>query len=71
MSLDVKPMMGWEARQVCSQPILTKAFRGELVEQWRRDHPELISGDNSAEALQERNRAEKSALQPAKKRHVR
>lgn len=37
-----------------TQSILAKAFRGELTEQWRQDNPELISGENSAEALLER-----------------
>lgn len=34
-----------------TQSILAKAFRGELTAQWRKDNPELISGENSAEAL--------------------
>ena len=42
-----------------TQSILAKAFRGELTEQWRRDNPELISGENSAEALLERIKAER------------
>ncbi|NYS60506.1 restriction endonuclease subunit S [Halomonas salicampi] len=50
-----------------TQSILAKAFRGELTEQWRKDNPELISGDNSAEALLERIKAEKAASKPAKK----
>ncbi|SER90232.1 restriction endonuclease subunit S [Halopseudomonas bauzanensis] len=41
--------------------ILAKAFRGELTEQWRRDNPELISGDNSAAALLARIQAERAA----------
>ena len=28
-----------------SQAILAKAFRGELTEQWRKDNPDLISGE--------------------------
>ena len=36
-----------------TQSILAKAFRGELTEQWRKDNPDLISGENSAEALLE------------------
>lgn len=44
-----------------TQSILAKAFRGELTEQWRRDHPELISGENSAAALLERIKAERAA----------
>jgi len=50
-----------------TQSILAKAFRGELTEQWRKDNPELISGDNSAEALLERIKAERAAAKPAKK----
>jgi type I restriction enzyme S subunit len=41
-----------------TQSILVKAFRGELTEQWRKDNPDLISGDNSAEALLEKIKAE-------------
>ncbi len=50
-----------------TQSILAKAFRGELTEQWRKDNPELISGDNSAEALLERIKAERAAIKPAKR----
>jgi len=50
-----------------TQSILAKAFRGELTEQWRKDNPELISGENSAEALLERIKAERAATKPAKK----
>src|SRR5690554_2803418 len=50
-----------------TQSILAKAFRGELTEQWRKDNPELISGENSAEALPERIKAERAAVKPAKK----
>ena len=51
-----------------TQSILAKAFRGELTEQWRKDNPELISGDNSATALLERIKAERAAAKPAKKK---
>ncbi|WP_026001957.1 restriction endonuclease subunit S [Vreelandella stevensii] len=50
-----------------TQSILAKAFRGELTEQWRKDNPELISGENSAQALMERIKAERAAMKPAKK----
>lgn len=50
-----------------AQSILAKAFRGELTEQWRKDNPELISGENSVEALLERIQAEHAAAGPAKK----
>ncbi|HCA01493.1 MAG TPA: type I restriction endonuclease subunit S [Halomonas campaniensis] len=50
-----------------AQSILAKAFRGELTEQWRKDNPELISGENSAQALMERIKVERAAMKPAKK----
>ncbi|MCH8500123.1 MAG: restriction endonuclease subunit S [Marinobacter sp.] len=50
-----------------TQSILAKAFRGELTEQWRKDNLALISGENSAEALLERIKAERAAVEPAKK----
>lgn len=34
-----------------TQSILDKAFRGELTAQWRAENPDLISGENSAQAL--------------------
>ena len=49
------------------ESILAKAFRGELTEQWRKENPELISGENSAEALLERIKAERTATKPAKR----
>lgn len=51
-----------------TQSILAKAFRGELTKEWRKKNPELISGENSAEALLKRIKAEKDALEkPSKK----
>ena len=50
-----------------TQSILAKAFRGEITEQWRKDNPELISGENSAEALLERIKTERAAVRPVKK----
>ncbi|MEQ9921215.1 restriction endonuclease subunit S [Pectobacterium brasiliense] len=50
-----------------TQSILTKAFRGELTEQWRKENPDLIRGENSAEALLARIKAERAAQQPQKK----
>jgi type I restriction enzyme S subunit len=45
------------------QSILRQAFEGNLTEQWRREHKDLISGENSAEALLKKIKAEKEALQ--------
>ena len=50
-----------------TQSILAKAFRGELTEQWRKAHPELISGENSAEALLAKIKAEREVVKPKKK----
>ncbi|WP_297797295.1 restriction endonuclease subunit S [uncultured Marinobacter sp.] len=51
-----------------AQSILAKTFRGELTEQWRKDNPDLISGENSAEALLERIKAERASV--AKPKHL-
>lgn len=50
-----------------TQSILAKAFRGELTADWRAANPELISGDNSAEALLKRIKAERTKLKSTKK----
>ena len=50
-----------------TQAILAKAFRGELTADWRAQNPELISGDNSAEALLAKIKAEREADKPQKK----
>lgn len=50
-----------------TQSILAKAFRGELTADWRAANPELISGDNSAEALLEKIKAERAAMKSKKK----
>lgn len=50
-----------------TQSILAKAFRGEFTADWRAQNPELISGDNSAEALLEKIKAEREALSSKKK----
>ncbi|MDZ7831772.1 MAG: restriction endonuclease subunit S [Desulfobacterales bacterium] len=47
------------------QSILKKAFSGELTRQWRKENPELVSGENSAERLLERIREEKKKVQGA------
>lgn len=54
-----------------TQSILAKAFRGELTAKWREQNPELISGDNSAEALLEKIKAEREKLKPKKKARAR
>ena len=49
-----------------TQSILAKAFRGELTAQWREENPELIGGENSAETLLERIKAEREVKNTAK-----
>ena len=50
-----------------TQSILAKAFRGELTADWRAANPELISGENSAEALLARIKAERAKVKTRKK----
>ena len=45
-----------------TQSILAKAFRGELTAQWRADNLDLISDENSAEALLAKIQEERDAL---------
>jgi type I restriction enzyme S subunit len=50
-----------------TQSILAKAFRGELTAEWRERNLDLISGENSAQALLARIKAEQANLKPKKK----
>ncbi|MBT4255411.1 MAG: type I restriction endonuclease subunit S, partial [Gammaproteobacteria bacterium] len=50
-----------------TQSILAKAFRGELTAEWREQNPDLISGENSAEALLDKIKAEQTVAKPAKR----
>lgn len=50
-----------------TQSILAKAFRGELTADWREQNPDLISGENSAEALLEKIKSEREVLESTKK----
>lgn len=50
-----------------TQSILAKAFRGELTKDWRAANPDLISGENSAEALLEKIKLEREVLKPKKR----
>lgn len=56
-----------------TQSILAKAFRGELTQEWRKQNPDLITGENSAKALLERIKTEHDRMMPKKrssKKHV-
>lgn len=48
------------------QTILAKAFRGALTADWRAANYELITGENSVEALLEKIKAEREAIKPKK-----
>ena len=50
-----------------TQSILAKAFRGELTTEWREQNMDLISGENSAEALLAKIKSEQEAAIPTKK----
>lgn len=50
-----------------TQTILAKAFRGALTADWRAANYELITGENSVEALLEKIKAEREAIKPKKK----
>ena len=42
---------------------MAKAFRGELTVEWRIANPNLVSGDNSAEALLEKIKIKREILE--------
>lgn len=68
-SIEQKANAALERVNNLTQSILAKAFRGELTADWRAANPDLISGDNSAEALLMKIKAERETLkkQPKKK----
>ena len=70
-SIEQKTNASLERANKLTQSILAKAFRGELTSDWRAANPELISGENSAEALLAKIKAEREALKPVKKSSVR
>jgi type I restriction enzyme S subunit len=45
-----------------TQSILVKAFRGDLTAGWRAANPDLISGENSSEALIKKIKTERNTL---------
>ncbi len=53
-----------------TQSILAKAFRGELTADWRAANPDLISGENSAEALLAKIQTEREALKKQPKKQA-
>jgi len=57
-----------EQAEALRQSILKQAFEGKLTEVWRKNHSDLISGENSAKALLERIKKEREAIKNTKKR---
>ena len=66
-SIEQKSQAASERVNKLTQSILAKAFRGELTADWRAANPDLISGENSAEALLKKIKAEREALKLKKK----
>ena len=57
--IEAKVKAAQERVNLLTQSILAKAFKGELTAKWREENPDLISGENSAEALLKRIEDEK------------
>lgn len=70
-AIEQKAVAALERVNKLTQAILAKAFRGELTADWRAANPELIRGDNSAEALLKKIQAEREALSLSKKSRTR
>lgn len=67
-SIEHKANAALERVDNLTQSILAKAFRGDLTAEWRAANPELISGDNSAEVLLAKSKAERVALKKQAKK---
>lgn len=50
-----------------NQSILAKAFWGDLTKQWRKDNPDLMSGENNAAELLEKINADRAQVKSTKK----
>ncbi|CUS41756.1 Type I restriction-modification system, specificity subunit S [hydrothermal vent metagenome] len=66
-SIEQKTNAALERVNNLTQSILAKAFRGELTADWRAANPDLISGENSAEALLIKIKTEREAMKSVKK----
>lgn len=58
--LEARYIAGRERIDQLIPSLLDKAFSGELTAEWREQNPDLISGENSAEALLARIKTEKA-----------
>ena len=70
-SIEEKVSAALERVNKLTQSILARAFRGALTSDWRADNPELISGENNAEALLEKIKTERATMKPVKKKSAR
>ena len=70
-SIEQNANTAYERVNNLTQSVLAKAFRGELTAKWREQNPQLISSENSAEALLERIKVERKAQKPLKKSSTR
>lgn len=70
-SIEQKANEALERVDKLTQSILAQAFKGELTATWREANPDLLCGENSAEALLEKIKAEREALKPVRKSSVR
>ncbi|MCZ5868533.1 restriction endonuclease subunit S [Vibrio parahaemolyticus] len=60
--LEQKAQIALERVNGITQSVLAKAFSGELTTDWRINNPELINGDNGAEAILEKINAKRNAI---------
>lgn len=70
-SIEQKANVALERVNNLTQSIFAKAFRGELTADWRTANPDLVSGENSAESLLEKIKAERKVMKPTKKTRTR
>ena len=67
-AIEIKVKAAQKRVKDLTQSILAKAFRGELTAEWRAENPELITGENSAEALLAKIKTEREAAKPIRKK---
>ena len=66
-TIEQKAKVALDSVNNLTQSILAKAFRGELTTDWRAANLDLVSGDNSAEALLEKIKAEREVTPKPKR----
>lgn len=69
-SVEQKLMLTQKTLSSLTTSILTKAFSGELTADWRKENQHLINGENSASALLEQIKQQKTAMKTAKTRRT-